>query len=232
MNRVCEAQARQRRFVADAAHELRTPIAALSLQADNLAATLTDPAQTGERVQVLQEGLVRTKALLEQLLSLSRLQGHSPDVPYGGCDVLEVLREVVADLMPLASDRQVDLGVIEAQPCSLACHPFELKALLGNVLGNAIQHGRPSGQVDVTLRCDGLRVHLLVDDDGPGLAPEHTVRVFSPFYKAGDSTGTGLGLAIVKAMADKLQAHVSLGTRPDGHAGCRFSLNAPQHLPD
>ena len=169
----------------------------------------------------------RTKKLLEQLLSLSRLEGDVRDRPETSCDVLGVLREVMAELHPLATHRNIDIGVSGAQACRVRCNPFDLRMLLLNALGNAIRHGREGGQVDVALGCSVGRMVLHVVDTGPGIAPVDLPHVFEPFYKAGEGDGTGLGLAIVKAVADAMQATVSLGPRPDGVEGCRFTLECP-----
>lgn len=228
MARLRDALQRQQRFIADAAHELRTPVAALSLQAENLGRS-DDPAQAAQRLAELQGGLARTKGLLEQLLSLSRLCPDSAAQPAvaAQCEVLGVLREVVAELHPLALDKHIDIGLTDAQPAHLACPAFEFKTLLSNVLGNAIQHGRPGDVVDVAVHVAGGRMVLHVDDSGPGIAAEHQAQVFEPFYKVGEGGGTGLGLAIVKAIADGMRGTVTLGPRPDGQAGCRFTLDAP-----
>ncbi|MEY2890271.1 MAG: hypothetical protein RJA98_179 [Pseudomonadota bacterium] len=227
MARLREALQRQQRFIADAAHELRTPVAALSLQAENLGRS-DDPAQSAQRLAELQGGLARTKGLLEQLLSLSRLCPDSAQpAEVAQCEVLVVLREVVAELHPLALDKNIDVGLTEAQPARVACAAFELKTLLSNVVGNAIHHGRPGDVVDVAVWVAEGRLALHVDDSGPGIAAEHQDHVFEPFYKAGEGSGTGLGLAIVKGIADGMRGTVSLGPRPDGQTGCRFTLSAP-----
>lgn len=222
MHRLREAQQRQKRFIADAAHELRTPIAALSLQAENLATF-----NTNERVQALLNGLQRTKGLLEQLLSLSRLQDQTEPVPLQPCDVMAVLRGVVAELLPLTSVKHIDLGLTHAQPCHVLCTPFALRTLLINVLSNAIRHVNEGGQIDIAVTCSGGRMALLVDDDGTGISQQDIPHVFDPFYRSKDSVndGTGLGLAIVKAIADQMGAEVSLSPRPAGQPGCRFALH-------
>ena len=221
MLRLRVAQQRQKRFIADAAHELRTPIAALSIQAENLA-TLG----TNERVQALLNGLQRTKVLLEQLLSLSRLQDQTDPVPLEPCDVIGVLREVVAELLPLTNAKRIDLGLTHAQPCHVLSTPFALRILLINVLSNAIRHVHVGGQIDITVTCSDGRMALLVDDDGEGIAQDDVPHVFDPFYRSKDSDneGTGLGLTIVKAIADQMGAGVSLSRRPAGTGGCRFAL--------
>ncbi len=228
MGRVRETQRRQRRFIADAAHELRTPITALSIQAENLS-RVSAPEQAALRMQALQEGLTRTRALLEQLLSLSRFQGREDAGPSESCDVLSVLREVVADLMPVVTDKRIDLGMTHVDAGQIPCAAFDLRVLLANVLSNAIRHVAPGGQIDIAVTHQGSAITLCVDDTGPGISPADLPHVFEAFYKAGDNAagGTGLGLSIVKAIADRIQAHVTLGPRPDGAAGCRFAFECP-----
>jgi two-component system OmpR family sensor kinase len=225
MQRLREAQQHQRRFIADAAHELRTPIAALSIQAENLSKIIAQGA-ANERMKALQDGLRRTKGLLEQLLSLSRIQDRVDELPTQPCDVMAVLREVVADLLPLTIAKNIDIGLTQSQPCQVLCAPFEMRTLLTNVLSNAIRHVTTGGQIDISVTSSNGQMALLVDDNGMGVPLDDLQHVFAPFYSSKDNAqeGTGLGLAIVKAIADRMGATVALGPRPLGVSGCRFTL--------
>ncbi len=225
MQRLRETQQQQRRFIADAAHELRTPIAALSIQAENLS-TIIAQGEANERMQALQSGLKRTKGLLEQLLSLSRIQEQVDATPVQPCDVMAVVREVVADLLPLTIAKNIDIGLTQAQPCQVLCSPFEMRTLLTNVLSNAIRHVAEGGQIDIAVTSSNGHMALIVDDNGMGVPRDDLPHVFAPFYRAAgsDQEGTGLGLAIVKAIADRMGGTVALGPRPSGLRGCRFML--------
>jgi len=226
MHRLREAQQRQRRFIADAAHELRTPITALSIQAENVSGS-GDLAEARVRMQALQDGLRRTKSLLEQLLSLSRLQEPLYEFPLQRADVIGVLRNVVAQLHPLILEKHIDLGLTQSQHCQILCSPFDLRTLLANVLSNAIHHVAAGGQIDISVTCSEGYMALVVDDTGPGISQKDLPYVFDPFYRAqdGSDAGAGLGLAIVKTISDRMGAQVALGPRPEGLAGCRFTLH-------
>ena len=166
MEKVRLEQGRQRRFIADAAHELRTPMAALSLQADNLRNTAL-PEDAVARLAALQDGLGRSRHLLEQLLSLSRLQ----EVPAVGAadsaSFASALSEVVADLHPLAAARQIDLGQVTQGDVQWPCSSFELQTLLRNVLSNALRHTPDGGQVNVGAVSNATGLLLFVDDSEP-----------------------------------------------------------------
>lgn len=231
MDKVRLEQVRQRRFIADAAHELRTPMAALSLQADNLRNTAL-PGDAAARLQALQDGLRRSRHLLEQLLSLSRLQDAPAIGTPAAASFASALSEVVADLHPLAAARQIDLGQVTQGDVLWPCSGFELQTLLRNVLSNALRHTPQGGQVNVGASADAAGLLLFVDDSGPGIDPAQASLVFEPFHKAEDQAheGTGLGLAIVRAIAGRMGAEVGLVARPDGQAGCRFWMTL-RHRP-
>lgn len=231
MRKVHLEQGRQRRFIADAAHELRTPMAALSLQADNLHNTAL-PEDAVTRLMALQEGLRRNRHLLEQLLSLSRLQDAPAEGVAESASFASALSEVVPDLLPLAAARQIDLGQVTQGDVVWPCGSFELQTLLRNVLSNALRHTLDGGQINVGASSDAMGLRMFVDDSGPGIDPQQASLVFEPFHKAEGNPheGTGLGLSIVRAIAMRMGAHASLGPRPDGLHGCRFLLTRP-HRP-
>lgn len=233
MQRVYRGQQRQQRFIADAAHELRTPVAALIVQVDNLAALeLSEPAR--DRLSALKDGLSRAKRTLEQLLSLSRAEAAADDMGQATgaqADLALVLGQVLAQLHPLANGKKLDLGVVGELQGILPCTDFDLQTVLTNVLTNAIQMTPSGGQIDISTCLDAQGWSLFVDDTGPGVPTEHAPHVFEPFYKSRNDTaeGTGLGLAIVHAVAMKMGAQVSLGPRPDQRGGCRFTLHLTRH---
>jgi len=205
----------QRRFVQDAAHELRTPLMALMLQAESLRVRVGGAAN--EELVRLEAGIRRLHRLVEQLLKLAHEQDAPGGAPTTAVDVLALLQEVVADLMPLAEELHVDVGFGPVTPLVAHSDREALRCVFDNLLDNAVRHSRARASVDVTLsRADGsVLVEFL--DTGPGIAPDLLERVFDRFYRVpgATATGSGLGLAIARAAAKRAGAHVELLNRAD-----------------
>jgi two-component system OmpR family sensor kinase len=210
------ALAQQGRFVADAAHELRSPLTAMSLQAERLAAAeMSDEAR--QRMGALAAGLQRTREMLEQLLALARSQaGRREDAVR--CSLQNAVRAVLEDLMPLAQEKNIDVGVVETEDLYVEANPLDLKVMIKNLLDNAIRYTPQGGKVDIKLMRVQGAAQLTIDDSGPGIPQEEIERVFDPFYRVlgNGQPGSGLGLAIVRAIAGKLGAAVAL-FKPDVH---------------
>ena len=210
---------RERAFIADAAHELRTPLTALHLQLGALARAGTD-RERAEAMERLSAGVQRSIRLVEQLLSLER-QAPRAEAARGRIALDELAREVVAELVPLADARRIDLGVADAQPAMILGERDAIETLVRNLVDNAVRYTPCGGQVDVSVtrsEADGGPVRVRVADNGPGIAPEERARVFDRFYRqpGAQSPGSGLGLAIVKAIADAHGAHIVLGQGEEG----------------
>jgi two-component system, OmpR family, sensor kinase len=220
LGRLRAARDRERAFMADAAHELRTPLTALHLQMGMLARA-SDESERQAAMGTLSAGVQRAIRLVEQMLALARQEPRAerPRVPVRLDDLA---REIVAELVPVADARHIDLGVPAAQPASVAGDPDALRTLLRNLIDNAVRYTPSGGRVDVTVEAaspgaaGGAR--LTVADDGPGIPPEERTRVFDRFYRrAGtEPPGSGLGLAIVRAIADSHDARVQLADGPGG----------------
>ncbi|HRZ59606.1 MAG TPA: ATP-binding protein [Rubrivivax sp.] len=209
--RVAQAMAVQQRFVADAAHELRSPLAALSLQAERLAqADMSAGAR--ERLAALRQGIERGRRLVDQLLALARAQSAQATQAAAPVSVQRAFRQVLEGLMPLAEARAIDIGVEGAQDVQLRVAERDLHTLLRNLVDNAIRHTPEGGRVDLGVRTTAGAVVLSVRDTGPGIAPEERERVFDPFYRVPGSgpIGSGLGLSIVRAVAERIGASVRL----------------------
>jgi two-component system OmpR family sensor kinase len=212
----------QRRMVADAAHELRTPVAAARVQADNLAhAELTPDAQA--RLASLQRGLERISGLVEQLLKLARVQGAAPvvDEPVA---LDAVIRTAIEETLPLAETHQIDLGCVRLDQAQIRGDRSHAYALIRNAIDNAVRYTPAGGWVDVSLVVeDGFAV-VAVEDTGPGISTDLRERVFEPFFRVlgSQQSGNGLGLAIVRSAAQALGGSVELGERLDRQAGLRF----------
>lgn len=218
--------AEQRRFLDAAAHELRTPLTALSLQTQRLDSAPT-PEEARARVAALRRGVERTRILLDQLLTLARAQHQAG--PDGPTAVLPLLRELLEDLAPLAQDKAIDLGLVEAQDLVLRVGAVDLALVLKNLIANAIQYTPPGGRIDLGVARQDGGARLWVRDAGPGLAPGAAEKVFEPFWR-GDTQeeGAGLGLSIVKAVLDRLGARIDLSEPPGG--GLEAQVSFPPRL--
>jgi two-component system OmpR family sensor kinase len=221
---------RERAFMADAAHELRTPLTALHLQMGMLARASSE-SERAEAMSTLSAGIQRAIRLVEQMLALAREQPR-PDLQRAPVRIDDVAREVVAELIPLADARHIDLGVAAAQPVSVQGDPDALRILLRNLVDNAVRYASDGGRVDVTVEAAASGARLTVNDDGPGIAAQARERVFDRFYRrpGTEPSGSGLGLAIVKTIAQSHGATVELNDGPGGR-GLSVVVSFPP-LPD
>ncbi len=236
MQRLASAFAQQRHFVAEAAHELRTPVTAMKLQLQLLQTAPNDAARQAALLE-LQAGIDRTQRLIEQLLQLSRSEpgGATRQVQTVALD--ELVRAAVARFSPLAEQRRIDLGAQAERPLAAQGDVRELETLLDNLIDNALRYTPDGGVIDVVADVLQTRPALRVIDSGPGIAADQRERVFDRFHR-GDSpprpqgdAGTGLGLAIVRAIADRHGAVVSLHTPVSGQGLEARVLFDPVALP-
>lgn len=207
----------QRNFVADAAHELRSPLTALKLQAQALRRT-QDNAARDAAVARLNDGIDRAIDLVGQLLSLAREESPGGAGGTQTVDLQEVVRAVASQLLPQAQARRIDLGLVPPE------HPFVgvtgnaqgIQTLLRNLLDNAVKYTPEGGQVDISLLMHNNAASLIVEDSGPGLPEAERDRVFDRFYRVQGSaaSGSGLGLAIVRAIAAAHRATITLDRSP------------------
>lgn len=227
--RLDDAFAAQRRFVQDAAHELRTPMAAIGLQIENLRSHVL-PGEAAERFALLEAGVTRAQHLLEQLLDLSRQSAPRPE-PIDVVDVAALLRESISQLMVLADQRRIDVGYEGQCAARVAAPAAELHSVFDNLIDNALRYSPEGGVVDVRLH--EFEGHPVVDvvDNGPGIAPQWSGRVFDRFFRVPGSAagGSGLGLAIAQAAAQRFGARIELRNRSAGDGGS--GLLARVHLP-
>ena len=165
----------QKRFIADAAHELRSPLTALSLQAESLdSENMSEPNQS--KIQRLKEGLLRARNLLEQLLTLARTQGQQQNT-FTSVSIGLIFRRVLEDLMPLVLKKQLDIGVVSEEDVSLFCNETEISTLIKNIVDNAIRYSPEYGQIDLAVGVCGGKVNIIVHDSGAGIPPEEISRV-------------------------------------------------------
>jgi len=215
LERVNHLLGQQRRFVADAAHELRSPLTALSVQIQNLAHAGSLDA-VGERVRPLQAGIERARQLTEQLLNLARTQAGSNGQTE--VDVSLLARELIADLLPFAEDKGIDLGLDEITPLRIRGAPEAFRLIIRNALENALKYTPEGGEVTLRLRSGDQCTTIEVVDNGPGIPALERERVFDSFYRipGNGSEGSGLGLTIAREAATRLGGTVSLHARHEG----------------
>jgi two-component system OmpR family sensor kinase len=231
LTRLRTAMAAQRAFVADAAHELRTPLAALKLQLQ-LLERAPDGAARAAALSELSGGLERGIHLVAQLLTLARLDpGSTAAAPAAAPIALSTLvRQAVADHALLAEAKRIDLGAGRAEDgAEVEGDPAALRTLLANLVDNAIRYTPEGGRVDVSAGLDGGAPgapYLEVADTGPGIPAAEHARVFDRFYRMPDAPaqGSGLGLAIVKAIAERHGAAVALSETPGGGLTARVQF--------
>jgi two-component system OmpR family sensor kinase len=216
----------QREFVADAAHELRTPLAALQLQAGMIERS-TDAGERLAAVAELKAGVARAAHTVSQLLTLARNEPGAHGRPFVPVPLGEPLRQGVAAHAVLADARRIDLGATTLDPAAtVSGDPEALGSLVDNLLANAIAHAPAGGRVDVACGLDAGRPWLAVADNGPGIPADERERVFDRFYRRSGAApgGTGLGLAIVGSIARRHGAAVALADTPGGGLTVRVTF--------
>lgn len=216
----------QRRFVANAAHELRSPMAALQLQAANLERVVTGDDATA-RLQQLLRGIQRMQHLLEQLLAMARSEAASGERE--PIRLADMARDVLAQCMPAAGARGIDLGMGRCEPeLRVSGTTLDLATLLRNAVENAVKYSPAGSQVTVSIYREAGDAVLAVDDEGAGIPTAHLERAFEPFYRVPgvQEPGSGLGLAIVAAVAKRLGGRAALLAQPGGD-GLRFEYRQP-----
>lgn len=225
LERTHQAMQQQQRFIADAAHELRSPMTALSLQAERLAAnSLPEPA-AGQLANLLQ-GIHRNRRLLEQLLSLSRAQAPEARRPQERLSSQDLFRSVIEDLLPLAEAKEQDLGV--SSPANPVFHANEadLYTLVKTLADNAIRYTPPGSQIDLSAEETPGHIIFRIEDNGPGIPPAERSRVFDPFYRilGSGQEGTGLGLSIARTIAERHGGRIELAQSPHHPSGLLVSV--------
>jgi two-component system OmpR family sensor kinase len=219
LRRLRDAFATQRRFVQDAAHELRTPIAALGLQLENMRQDVTCEA-AADRFAHMEAGIRRASRLVDQLLRLSKQESAGVDGP-AMVDLRAQLHESVNTLIGLADQRNIDLGLVAPEqasgPLTLHCAAGDLRSLVDNVIENALRYTPEGGVVDVRVLHDQGRLAVEVVDTGPGIPQELLPRVFDRFFRVpgNGANGSGLGLAIAQAAAQRAGLLLTLRNRQD-----------------
>ena len=231
LERLHRALQAQRQFVADAAHELRSPLTAVRLQLQLVKRAETEEERNAA-LDKLERGVHRSTRLVQQLLTLARQEPQERDMQ-GPVDLHRLAAEVVADFEPIAQGRNLSLQLSGAPGVVVSGSADSLRVMLSNLVDNALRYTPAGGHVRVITSVDAAEAVIEVEDSGPGIAADQRERVFDRFYRvsetAGVDEGSGLGLAIVKGVADSHQGTVALADGADGK-GLRVSVRLPRAI--
>ncbi len=219
-------------FVANASHELRTPLASLSGFIDTLAGHAKDDPEAREKfLGIMQQQAQRMRRLIDDLLSLSRVEMNEHIAPGANCDLAALVAEVLATLTPqLAQARIRIVQELAEEPVEVRGEAAELAQVILNLIDNAIRYGGDGKTITIRLRTNGPMAALTVRDEGPGIAREHLPRLTERFYRVNDKEsrdkgGTGLGLAIVKHILNRHRGQLVIESRPG--EGAAFTMMVP-----
>ena len=214
LERVSDLVEQQRRFIADAAHEIRSPLTALSIQARNVQQAGSLEAMR-ERLAPLRAGIERARRLTEQLLSLARVQAGT--LPITDVDVPALARELIGEYLPLAEAKGIDLGLDERAPLTINAAPDTLRLVLRNGLENALKYVPEGGEVTLRVDADDADANIDIVDNGPGIPAAERARVLDPFYRipGAQGQGSGLGLTIAREAAARLGGSLDLSDREE-----------------
>ena len=211
LDKLRAAWSAQRQFLEDAAHELRTPVTAVTLQLENLRQHI-QPGEASRQFDQLEAGVTRTRHLVTQLLNISRQEDRSVIATIENIELEEVLKESIEQLMVVADKRGIDIGYNGTTQYRLQASRSDLRSLFDNLIGNAMLHTPEGSMVDVLLH--RVAGHTVVDivDNGPGMPESFIDRAFDRFTRSPDvqAQGSGLGLSIVRSVAQKHRMQVSL----------------------
>lgn len=213
--RLQQVLGKQRQFVSDAAHQLRTPLAALQIQIDSLDAT--GDARLAARVQELRGGVQRASALVTQLLRLARYDSDDHREAPAPFEVTALVLDCVSRIAPFARSRAIDLGITHRDDIVLSGSATDFAAAIDSLLDNAVRYTPAGGRIDIAIMRIETGIRIEIRDTGPGIDPDKLLRVFERFFRAApsDIEGSGLGLAIAEAAARRNHATVILANRVD-----------------
>jgi two-component system sensor histidine kinase QseC len=228
LDRQEDALERERRFSADVAHELRTPLASIMINLENALAT-PRPSEVRDSLAGAQHSVVALARRIEQLLALARLEAGAASGERTTVDLVKVSSEVIEEMMPMVADRRVELDFVRSSPeVHVQGHEAALAALVRNLIENALRHVSEGGHVQLTIEKTDAAATIDVIDDGPGIPAEHRAAVFARFHREKSSRGEGygLGLSIVQRAAELHGASIALLDSPFG-TGLRVHVVVP-----
>jgi two-component system sensor histidine kinase TctE len=225
MQRLQNLTDHQKRFVRDASHQLRTPLAVLKTQVQS---ALRGDVAPHQALREIEDTVERATLLANQMLALAKVEQLRQQTDAGPQDWPEVLRSIVVDVSPLLADKDIDFE-ITTQPATVQAHDWMLRELARNLLHNAIKHSPTGGALTVRLASDASWAALTVSDSGPGISAELSARLYQPFSAGDVRQGSGLGLAICREISQALGGTITLENREDH--GRIAGLDATVRLP-
>jgi two-component system sensor histidine kinase QseC len=221
LQRLQEAFERETRFTADAAHELRTPLAGIKTHAQVAMRSTNDDERQAALNNIL-VGVNRSTRLIEQMLTLARLEPESFTLGFAPVELSRIVAEVLADFSAQSTRKGIQLGFVDACPqaqvCQISGYAPGLAIMLRNLIDNALRYTPEAGSIEIRLTPMPEKIELTVTDSGPGIPVEARARVFDRFYRrgSGDGQGCGLGLSIVQRIAQLHQAELRVEDAPGG----------------
>lgn len=221
----------QQRFIADASHEMRTPMTALSLQAERLSQQAL-PANLVKPIQQLQQGIQRNRHLIEQLLTLAKVQLDGHKVAKSAVDCQQLFKQVIETLLPLAQQKEQDLGVVGQANWRIYANETELFTLLKTLTDNALRYTPKGSQIDLGGYLEGENMVFFVEDNGEGIAPAERERVLEPFYRVlgTQQQGSGLGLAIAQSIVQRYGGELLLLDSQQFSSGLLVKIVLPKDI--
>lgn len=232
LQRLQEAFERETRFTADAAHELRTPLAGIKTHTQ-VAMRSTNDKERQAALENILIGVNRSTRLIEQLLTLARLEPEAFTQGFVPVDLSKLVSETLTDISARAADKHIKLSFVDdclqSPVCYVSAYAPGISILLRNLIDNALRHTPEAGSIEVRLLRAASQVELTVTDSGPGIPAEARARVFDRFYRrnSGDGQGSGLGLSIVQRIAQLHQAELRLEEAPS-RSGLRVCVIFPR----
>lgn len=215
--RVDKSVKSQKNFIANAAHEMRTPLTALSLQAEALfTENLSDTAKN--KLKLLQQGIIRERELMTSLLTLAKCQDNK-DLILDNISIKDIYIKLVEDLSSIAEDKDIDFGVEGNIDFNILSSSSDILCVMTNLISNALKYTKEGGRVDLMAEDNAENLTLIVKDTGSGIDEEQLEKVFDPFFRVdGDKQeveGTGLGLAIAYAASKRINGRIVLTNYKD-----------------
>lgn len=233
--RLSAAFSRERRFASDAAHELRTPLSVLKINAHNLALELNNDDTINTNMQYLQQGIERMSHVVEQILLLNRTNPEQYQGQFENIDTTSLCQTVIASLFPQIEDKKQEIELL-GKSTNIRGDQFSLGILLQNLISNASKYSPEGSLIRVSLRSENNQAVIQVEDSGRGIEKSEYQRVFERFYRIGgdrhtsNTSGCGLGLAISKHIAELHNATLTL-SRSEQLSGLSVELFVPKGLP-
>jgi two-component system OmpR family sensor kinase len=206
-------QKQQRQFVANAAHELRTPITALNLQLEILKSALPHTDEALKSYRTAEGGLLRLQNLVNQMMSLAHQESLPQQQNHQLLNISDMLKVCIEQLYPAIELKDINLTLERLDNITIYAHPEQINSIMFNLLDNAIKYTPKYGIINISLYVEQRDILLRIEDSGSGIKPEHVSKVFQRFYRLNDHShiiGSGLGLSIVKIVVEQLHGHIDL----------------------